>query len=524
MRNIWTVFDHRATYQEKSVRKGIFEEYLSIKQQISMEVFLYLYLYLEGITRLNANLYTQWKTASKKNFDEYPDTKLVNNKNKLRTTHNIAIGANIECMQTCLELNRCLAINIIKEKNKILSCEFFATTSGGFIPYQNTDLFTTSLLQCSGYCEELSYLNVCNKCQCVSLCGGSIPFYCDCTKRLTDPIKDCRPPVRMYGYPLAGLYNVQYDGDIKVKTFPGFCQIHEREMHGELWLTIFRRLNSKKLLIENNINGYGKPYYDNYFMGYKYLAEITKKQGKNMSMVLVDQYKNRIYVDFTAVKVREINHSSAKYEISYDGVSNNRCLKGDLLSLGKSCLNTEECAINRFIQSTPIDYIATTILLQSIDQEFGRVLTKETLLMANVNFDKNICISFEFRFEKDSICKIVAFKPSSEMLYLNVHINVKNNIIYFNTKEFPVLISTSHLYTDRYNKVHFQITKRRHNNKTRLTKDVFINNVNVFYGSSEKTMGTKNINVFSCFESSCGSCSIRNLFIDGKALLQEEET
>lgn len=209
------------------------------------------------------------------------------------------------CIKQCFSNDECQWINVYMRPKKKYECLLYEKVDGEFTE-MNAIFISKRELQCSNYCEELSYLEVCGPCKCVSMCLSLFPFYCDCAEARSEQLMNCVTPIVTDEGSIAALYNMQ-----SRSSFKAMCQENHDISDDGFWMTVLRRYpGDYKMTGLDFLNVIGQPYGNIYFIGYHHLYYFTIMQGTAQTLRIDLVTKNGLYFwieldNFKSMRVSE---------------------------------------------------------------------------------------------------------------------------------------------------------------------------------------------------------------------------
>lgn len=307
-----------------------------------------------------SNYFSHLTSSSKKEtFYKYQGIKLVSSKAMFLTeTGTLSISY---CTIACKELENCKAVNYNKINNQIGNCQYFSTSDATVITDVNTILLTTNK-QCSGYCDEFDYVDLCSQCRCKDICSSLTPNVCDCTKTF-EKIQNCS--VLDERDAVAGLYTFENNG-IRSQDV---CQ---EGIDGKLWLTVLSAFYPfhTYLTQSEKREGFGMPYEDVYWSGWKRIKRfINNNTNVDLRVELMTFEGDDFYIDYKDFKLYG-NDEKKLFQRSYKSSTSFTCVQ-NLLSpsnLGSGCVFADfsgTCnSSNKNLLATGWQYTRMKVLLR----------------------------------------------------------------------------------------------------------------------------------------------------------------
>lgn len=305
-----------------------------------------------------------------------------------------------ECATWCALNVDCACVDVILHANYTFDCLFHNYTAvGSFTAQENSIFLSKQEKQCFNYCEEISYLDVCGPCKCVSMCLSLFSYYCDCTAVILDPLEDCTKPLVTQEGNLAALYNIrrsQGGGILKA-----MCQDNYDTSDDDLWLATLR--NQDKIDNGNGLDflgGFGYAYEDNYFIGIDEFKALVNRSPKSTLRIEVTTLKNghNFWVEFDDFRL--ITHGKSTFG-SFESKKDFSCLNV------QSAFRFNGLLKRIFKRNAMVDdfwlYSSMTFLLRSqksstttATNDDGFIVIKNNVLGYAPYLGNEYCVSFEY--------------------------------------------------------------------------------------------------------------------------------
>lgn len=332
------------------------------------------------------------------------------------------------CITWCQQNVKCACANLVMYDQNTYVCLFYNNTvfeSSEFDTRQNVIFISKQERQCSEYCEDLAYLNVCGPCKCVSLCLSSFQYYCDCTEVRLEAMVDCTKPLFTEEGNVAALYNIRG----KQGVLKAMCQQHHGTSSDDLWLTVLRRHNID-VGVKDFENGFGYAYQENYFVGLNDFTELLKKRHPRLTLRMNLMTKLDGHDFWVEFKLQVYKHSNDKLYVYSTNKRDFSCVNFDF---GYSSLNLMLKHIFKKYHVVHNGWEYSRIMFTmrpqkpsiiSIDDGFNVV--KDQFVGFVPFIGKEFCISFEYKLMKsDAIHYFLVMKN------IEISIEPDKNKFYF---------------------------------------------------------------------------------------------